>query len=179
MSTDSGFAIGSSAPLGSRMLPGGVNFSVYSKNATSMDLLLFDSEDDVKPSRVIALDPRRHRTYHYWHVMVPGLKQGQLYGFRADGEFKPERGLRFDGTRVLLDPYALAVAVPRSYSRKAMVPIPMVIAVPHTAMAIRRITAVMGPIPLTPTIRIRGFAGSCAAISIAALIRPGANAFAY
>ncbi|HTR63916.1 MAG TPA: glycogen debranching protein GlgX [Candidatus Binataceae bacterium] len=113
----SGIAIGSSAPLGARVLPGGVNFSVYSKNATSMELLLFDGEDDVKPSQVVTLDPRKHRTYHYWHVMVPGIREGQLYGFRAGGEFSPERGLRFDGSKVLLDPYGLAVAIPKAYSR--------------------------------------------------------------
>ena len=50
-------------------------------------------------------------------VLVPDLKRGQLYGFRAFGEFKPEQGLRFDSGKVLLDPYALAVAIPKTYSR--------------------------------------------------------------
>ncbi len=76
-----------------------------------MELLLFDHEDDTKPARAIPLDARRHRTYHYWHVFVPGLGPGQLYGFRAVGPFKPEKGLRFDGNKVLLDPYGLAVAI--------------------------------------------------------------------
>jgi glycogen operon protein len=116
---NSDLAPGSSAPLGSAVQPAGVNFSVYSKSASSVELLLFDSEDDLKPARVIALDALKNRTYHYWHVLVPDLKPAQLYGFRAFGEFKPERGLRFDSSKVLLDPYALAVAIPKAYSRTA------------------------------------------------------------
>jgi isoamylase len=108
-----------SAPLGATVQPGGVNFSVYSKNAEAVDVLLFDSVEASKPARVISLDPRKHRTYHYWHVFVPGLISGQLYGFSAVGPFKPELGLRFDGTRVLLDPYGKGVAIPKLYSRKS------------------------------------------------------------
>jgi isoamylase len=110
---------GMSAPLGATVQPGGVNFSVYSKNAEAVDVLLFDSVEASKPARVISLDPRKHRTYHYWHVFVPGLISGQLYGFSAVGPFKPELGLRFDGTRVLLDPYGKGVAIPKLYSRKS------------------------------------------------------------
>src|SRR5215471_20484840 len=95
---------GSSCPLGATLSPEGVNFSVFSKSATRVELLLFDDVQAAQPARVIRLDPRRHRTYHYWHVFVPGLQAGQLYGFRAVGPFKPELGLRFDGTKVLLDP---------------------------------------------------------------------------
>jgi len=109
---------GSSFPLGATVRPGGVNFSVYSKHGTDVDLLLFDHENDAKPSRVISFDPR-HRTYHYWHVFVPDLEPGQLYGFRVGGPFEPQRGLRFDPEKVLLDPYGLVVAVPKGYSRAA------------------------------------------------------------
>jgi isoamylase len=116
---NSSIAVGSSAPLGATVQPGGVNFSVYSKSASSLELLLFDSEEDIKSVRVIALDPQKNRTYHYWHVLVPNLNRGQLYGYRAFGKFKPEQGLRFDSGNVLLDPYALAVAIPKAYSRAA------------------------------------------------------------
>ena len=109
--------VGSPYPLGASFRSGGVNFSVYSKNADVIELLFFDSADDNKPARVITLDPRIHRTYHYWHVFVDGVMPGQVYAFRAVGPFKPERGLRFDGNKVLLDPYGLAVAVPNAYSR--------------------------------------------------------------
>ncbi len=115
--SDSKVGCGTSSPLGATVQAGGVNFSVFSKNATLVELLLFDSADAVAPVRVISLDPRTHRTYHYWHVFVSGLKPGQIYGFRALGPFEPERGLRFDGKKVLLDPYGRAVAVPKGYKR--------------------------------------------------------------
>ncbi len=110
---------GRSAPLGASVGPGGVNFSVYSRSASLVELLLFDREDAAHPSRTIPLDPARHRTYHYWHAFVPGIGPGQLYGFRAHGPFEPGRGLRFDPEKLLLDPYALAVAVPVGYGREA------------------------------------------------------------
>ena len=110
---------GKSAPLGASVEPGGVNFSLYSRSARHVELLLFDREDAARPSRIFRLDPERHRSYHYWHVFVPGIGPGQLYGFRAHGPFAPERGLRFDGEKLLLDPYALGVAVPAGYDREA------------------------------------------------------------
>ena len=106
-------------PIGATVHPRGVNFCLYSKHSTLVELLLFDHEDDAKPSEIIPLDPRHHRTYHYWRVFVPDLKPGQLYGFRVTGPQAPERGLRFDPDKVLLDPYGLAVVVPKSYSREA------------------------------------------------------------
>jgi glycogen operon protein len=68
---------------------------------------------------VISLDSSNNRTYHYWHVFVPGVKQGQMYGYRVYGPFDPSQGLRFDPTKVLLDPYGREVAVPRTYSRES------------------------------------------------------------
>jgi glycogen operon protein len=112
-------AAGSSAPLGATVVQGGVNFSVFSKNAERIDLLLFDDANAAAPSRTICLDPHSHRSYHYWHAFVPGLEAGQVYGYRAHGPFAPERGLRFDSGKVLIDPYGLAAAVPDGYSREA------------------------------------------------------------
>ena len=110
---------GTSAPLGATVYSAGVNFSVFSKSATLVELLLFDDENAAQPAKVIPLDANRHRTYHYWHVLIPDLKPGQIYGYRAHGPFAPERGFRFDGEKVLLDPYGLAVAVPENYNRGA------------------------------------------------------------
>jgi glycogen operon protein len=110
---------GRSSPLGATVAPAGVNLSVYSKSATQIELLLFDREDAAKPSRTIPLERERHRTYHYWHVFVPGLAPGQLYGYRAHGPSEPTRGQRFDPAKLLLDPYGLAVAVPAKYRRDA------------------------------------------------------------
>jgi isoamylase len=111
-------AAGQSSPLGATVEQGGVNFSLYSRKSTGVDLLLFDSED-APPSRIIRLDPSVNRTYHYWHLFVPGLQPGQLYGYRAHGLFDPSQGLRFDASKVLLDPYGREVVVPTGYSRDA------------------------------------------------------------
>jgi isoamylase len=120
MRTDAGAVqLGSSAPLGATVCDGGVNFSVFSKNASLVELLLFDDGEAARPAKVIPLDPHQHRTYHYWHAFVPGLAPGQVYAYRAHGPFVPERGLRFDGEKVLLDPYGFAVAVPEHYDRRA------------------------------------------------------------
>ena len=108
---------GNSSPLGATVVGGGVNLSLYSREASGVELLFFDRADDAKPSRVIALDPTSNRTYHYWHVFVPGLQPGQIYGYRAQGPFDPAKGMRFDSTKVLLDPYGRAVVVPKHYSR--------------------------------------------------------------
>jgi isoamylase len=110
---------GSSAPLGAAVRQDGVNFSVFSRSATLIELLLFDDRNATKPSCVIPLDANRHRSYHYWHGFVPDIGAGQIYGYRAHGPFKPERGHRFDPEKLLLDPYGLAVAVPDGFSRAA------------------------------------------------------------
>ncbi len=101
------------------MVDGGVNFSVFSRSATGVELLLFDHEDDVAPSRTVHLDPVDNRSYHYWHTFIPGLQAGQLYGYRLFGPPEPSKGMRFDGTKVLLDPYGQGVVVPKNYSRDA------------------------------------------------------------
>jgi len=111
--------LGSSSPLGATVCPRGTNFSVFSRSASGVELLLFDREDDAQPSRLIRLDPSTNRTYHYWHVFVPGIKPGQIYGYRVDGPFDPPTGMRFDRAKLLLDPYCRSVAVPKNYSRQA------------------------------------------------------------
>ncbi|MBS1110494.1 MAG: glycogen debranching protein, partial [Anaeromyxobacteraceae bacterium] len=110
---------GRSWPLGATLAGDGVNFSIWSRHATAAELCLFDRAEDAKPSRSIRLDPRVHRTYHYWHVHVDGLVPGQHYGWRIHGPFDPAHGYRFDGQKLLLDPYARAVAVPTTYDRWA------------------------------------------------------------
>ena len=96
-----------------------MNFSVFSKHATGVELLLFDRVDDAQAARVIRLDPAANRTYHYWHVFVPGVTAGQIYGYRVEGPLDPASGMRFDPTKVLLDPYGRGVVVPDGYSRDA------------------------------------------------------------
>jgi isoamylase len=106
-------------PIGATLASGGANFSIFSRSAANIELLFFDRADDARPSRVIPIDPFVNRTYHYWHVFVPGVQAGQIYGFRAYWPYEPTRGLRFDPSKLLLDPYGRAVAVPRDYSREA------------------------------------------------------------
>jgi len=97
---------GRSFPLGATLSAEGANFSVYSKHATGIDLLLFDSVDDDRAKRVISIDPATNRTYHYWHVFVPGVKAGQIYAYRVRGTFDPASGMRFDSAKsssILMD----------------------------------------------------------------------------
>ncbi|MFZ2196249.1 MAG: hypothetical protein WAV13_00840, partial [Thermodesulfovibrionales bacterium] len=110
---------GNSFPLGATVSHGGVIFSVFSKNADSVELLLFENSGDIAPSRTVLLDPRKNRTYHYWHVFVPDIAPGQIYAYRVYGPDEPERGMRFDSSKVLLDPYGRAVVVPETYDRIA------------------------------------------------------------
>jgi glycogen operon protein len=111
--------LGRSSPLGASVCSGGVNFSLYSRCAARVELLLFDREDDAAPSRVVPIDPTTNRTYHYWHVFVADLLPGQIYGYRVEGPSDPARGLRFDSAKVLLDPYGRGVVVPKNYDREA------------------------------------------------------------
>lgn len=110
---------GKSYPLGATLQEGGVNFSVFSKSARRVELLLFDDVDAAQPTRVIELHRGTHRTFHYWHVFVPELGPGQVYAYRAWGPEAPERGMRFAHEKVLLDPYGRAVAVGARYDRRA------------------------------------------------------------
>ena len=81
---------GVSTPLGATVTADGVNFSVFSRHATGLDLLLFDHVEAGTPTRVVSCDPVANRSYHYWHVFVPNVKAGQIYGFRAHGPFVSE-----------------------------------------------------------------------------------------
>jgi glycogen operon protein len=110
---------GRSSPLGAALVEEGVNFSLYSRSATGVELVFFDREDDASPSRVVRFDRVTNRSYHYWHAFVPGVEPGQLYGYRVAGPAAPESGLRFDPTKVLLDPYGRGVVIPKNYDREA------------------------------------------------------------
>ena len=110
---------GRSYPLGAVLLNGGVNFCVYSHNCTAIEILLFDHPDDPAPSRVIPLDPKINRTFYYWHIFVDGLTAGQLYAYRVSGPYDPEQGFRYDGEKVLIDPYTRAVVYGDNYRRSA------------------------------------------------------------
>jgi isoamylase len=92
-------------PLGATVHSNGTNFAIYSENATAVWVCLFD--EDGKETDRIAL---QERTAFIWHGTVIGVKAGQKYGFRVDGPWEPEKGLRFNKNKLLLDPYAKAVS---------------------------------------------------------------------
>ena len=95
-------------PLGATVDKEGVNFSVFSRNATTVELLLFARQDDVQPIQIIKLDPPTNQTFFFWHVYIRGLKAGSLYAYRVDGpQDLRGKGFRFNRNKVLIDPYAL------------------------------------------------------------------------
>ena len=102
-----GLKLGKPYPLGATLMEDGVNFALFSANASGVDLCLFDSPEASQASRVIRV-PRS--TSQIWHVLVPGLKAGQCYGYRVHGPYEPAQGHRFSPAKLLLDPYAKAIS---------------------------------------------------------------------
>ena len=108
---------GSSAPLGASVSDGGVNFSLYARRATAVELCLFARVEDAEPRQRVHLDPDRHRSGDYWHCRLEGIGPGQPYGWRVEGPQEPQLGLRFNPANLLLDPHGLALAMPPGYGR--------------------------------------------------------------
>ncbi len=98
---------GRRSPLGATWDGKGVNFALFSEKATDVEVCLFDVDDPTVETARVRL---RDVTAHVWHGYIPGLKPGQPYGFRVEGAYEPQAGLRFNPTKLLLDPYARAVA---------------------------------------------------------------------
>jgi isoamylase len=84
----------------------GVNFALYSENATRVELCLFD---DVASDQHDTIE-LHECTGYVWHCYIPGLSIGQLYGYRIHGAYEPEKGLRFNPAKLVIDPYAKAIA---------------------------------------------------------------------
>ena len=97
-------------PYGAVIHDQGVQFVVFSRHATEMRLYLYDSVEDHEPAEIINFDPNHNRWGDIWSVFVPGVGAGQLYHFQAGGPNDPSRGLRFNPTARLIDPYAKALA---------------------------------------------------------------------
>mgnify|MGYP001812928910 CR=1 FL=1 len=102
-------APGNPLPLGATVSEKGVQFSLFSRHATSIILQLFSSSKDTEPSHEITLDPESNKTGDLWHIFIEGIKPGQLYGYRADGPYRPREGMRFNKNKLLLDPFTRAV----------------------------------------------------------------------
>ncbi len=102
---------GNPLPIGGAHQNGdGVNFVLFSRHATRVRLEFYRNASDSSPTKIIDLDPARHRTGDVWHVWVRGVPSGQLYGYRVEGPYQPEQGHRFNSHKLLLDPYARAIA---------------------------------------------------------------------
>ncbi len=98
-------SLGSPYPLGITLYENGVNFAIFSENATSVELCLFNAEGN--ETQRIEIKERYH---HVWHVFVIGLTCGHHYGYRVDGEYNPSQGLRFNKNKLLIDPHAKALS---------------------------------------------------------------------
>ncbi len=94
-------------PLGATWDGEGVNFALFAENATGVDLCLFETRESIVESVKIRIKEVSHRV---WHVYVPGLKPGQLYGYRVYGPYDPQNGHRFNPNKLLIDPYAKSIA---------------------------------------------------------------------
>src|SRR5210317_931914 len=92
-------------PLGATWDGEGVNFALFSENATGVDLCLFDVEHQEQESYRLPLD---ECTDQVWHVYLPEVRPGQLYGYRVHGPYDPPAGHRFNPSKLLIDPYAKA-----------------------------------------------------------------------
>ena len=97
---------GSAHPFGSTPTAEGTNFSLFSANATAVQLLLFDHPSDKQPTKVINLDPGDNRSFNIWHTFIEGVKPGMGYAYRVDGPREPWNGHRFNPEKVLVDPYS-------------------------------------------------------------------------
>ncbi len=96
-------------PLGATVETDGINFTLFSQNATAVHLCLYNAEN---PAQEIARITLEERTEFIWHVFVEGLQPGQLYGYRVEGQYDPKNGYLFNAHKLLLDPYAKAINAP-------------------------------------------------------------------
>lgn len=90
--------------LGATVTGDGVNFALFSDAADKVELCLYDSSGKIETARI----PLPEYTNEVWHGFIPGMKAGQLYGYRVHGKYAPEEGHRFNANKLLLDPYARA-----------------------------------------------------------------------
>jgi glycogen operon protein len=94
-------------PLGANYDGEWVNFALFSENATGVKLCLFHHADDSYEYTQIDFE---EVTDYVWHAYLPGIKPGQLYGYRVYGRYLPKNGFRFNPQKLLIDPYAKAIS---------------------------------------------------------------------
>ena len=102
-------APGLPTPLGAYVHNNGVQFSIFSRNASGVKLILFHNSEPDSDFTEIALDPFLNKTGDVWHIWIEGLSEGQVYGYRISGEYDPANGHRFNENKLLIDPYSRAI----------------------------------------------------------------------
>lgn len=100
---------GNAHPLGATVTKNGVNFSIFSENATDIELLIFENPNDLDPIQIIKMDSVENRTFHFWHIFVEGIKAGNGYAYRIDGPYDPHQGHRFCKNKVIIDTYSKGI----------------------------------------------------------------------
>ena len=103
------FLSGNPTPFGATLTNDGVNFAIFSRNATSVTLDIFENEDDDEPIQSFTFDNKKNKIGDIWYGFVKGLQENSLYLYRVDGVFIPTEGMRFNYNNYLLDPYAKAI----------------------------------------------------------------------
>lgn len=119
-------------PFGAVLDAEGVHFSVFSRSAVALKILLYSSVEDREPQRSIELDPRTDKIGEVWTKFVPGLQAGQLYHFQADGPYQPELGAWFDKKARLIDPYCAALAGDFQASSDGVIRPPKCVVIDHS-----------------------------------------------
>jgi glycogen operon protein len=100
---------GTALPIGATVTDKGVNFSIFSRNAKSISLVIFESAAQDSAYEKVCLDKQNHKTGDMWHCHIQGLKAGTLYLYQVEGPYIPEKGFRFNSHKAIIDPYAKAL----------------------------------------------------------------------
>jgi len=109
MAADNMVETGKALPLGATPTGRGVNFSLFSRHAQEVSLILFKNAEKNSPHKIVALDPKKNKSGDIWHCHINGLAEGTCYLYKVNGPYSPEKGFRFNPHKTLIDPYAKAL----------------------------------------------------------------------
>ena len=118
-------------PFGAVLDTDGIHFTVFSRSAEALKVLLYSSIEDREPQQSIELDPSTDKIGEVWSKFLPGLQAGQLYHFQAQGPYRPESGILFDSNARLIDPYCAALAGDFQKSSDGVIRPPKCVAIDH------------------------------------------------
>ncbi|MCL1814724.1 MAG: glycogen debranching protein GlgX [Treponema sp.] len=109
MAADYVVETGKALPLGATLTGRGVNFSLFSRHAEEVTIVLFENAEKNSPYKIIKLDSEKNKSGDIWHCHVNGITEGNCYLYKVNGPYIPEEGLRFNPHKSLIDPYAKAL----------------------------------------------------------------------